>query len=894
MRLLALVAALLPLAAATRDVYLLDFGWKFELGPANMCPVDVWPYDLSNQSCSGAIFGVYAVNSEEECKNACCKFPACEMYQYHNGGCSVGTMTGCHSSPGTIARGRNATAPPNPPAVCADPGCAPGTSDGSWRSVDLPHDFIVEGNFTPLYSDNATESHGFLPYGTAWYRKHLSIPDSAKGATIWVDFEAIQTTSTVYLNGHLLGYHAYGYTNSRYFIDSSIVNWGGADNVLAVFVDGSVPDSWWYDGGGIYRHVFLTVITTPGPFISPWGVYAPSNVTGAISWSGGLPSADATVSPSVEVWTNTTGPAQQFSVSLSVSDPTGKVVGTATGSGSVVAGTPTVWTPSSPIFLTQASLWHLVSPPASPALYKLTTTLTVAGTVVDDTTVTFGIRQTYFDAATGFYLNGVGTKIMGTANHQDAAAVGVAVPDHLQTWRVAKLKEMGVNGWRTAHNPPNPALLDAADSLGLLVWDETHRNGILSELEILIKRDRNHPSVIIWSLCNEVLCSTDNWVQDALTAKALIRQLDPLGGRPVSANQNGWIGVNTPLDLQGFDYTTSNYDAWHAEAPHIPSISSETSAATNDRGEYANNGKEGHCSGYDVNYPGFGELAEAAWGGIGVSNGQGILTRPFISGGWTWTGHDYRGEPTPYGWPDVNSHFGTVDLAGFPKDRFFYYKAWYIPTVPSLYLFPHWNWAPGAQVDVWVYSNLDAIELLVNGASQGIKNMTQFSHVEWDNVNYAPGSIQAIGYKFGSSVPVAVEFRNTTGPAASLQLSVKDGVGSSLVAGCQDIAYVQVEVVDSNGAVVPDANNNVTFSLNGAGVLAGTANGDPACLVNNKSPVRPAFHGLALAVVLVGDQPGLIKIQATSPGLAPSSLTLTVQPQPQGFQAYWCKNNDRL
>jgi len=744
----------------------------------------------------------------------------------------------------------------------------------------------VEGNFTP----DADRGHGYLPYATAWYRKHITFPAAAKGNPMWIDFEAIQTTSAVYFNGQLLGYHGYGYTNVRYFLDSAQVNWDGADNLLAVYVDATKPDSWWYDGGGIYRHVFLTVITTPGPYIAPWGVYAPSQVNGAISWQAdGTPVADSQLTPSVEVWTNTTGPAQSFSLSLLVTDPTGAVVGSASGSGSVSAGTATIWSPTSPIVLNAASLWHPVALPTLPSLYTLTTTITVGGSVVDSTNVTFGIRRTRFDAATGFYLNDIPWKINGTANHQDAAAVGVAVPDHLQAWRVSKLKEMGTSGWRTAHNPPNPALLDATDSIGMVVWDETHRNGILSELELLIRRDRNHPSVVIWSLCNEVLCNTPNWTADALAAKALIRQLDPLGGRLVSANQNGWIGPDTPLDLQGFDYSTNNYDIWHKEAPNIPSISSETASSTSDRGEYADNATTGHVSAY-----GHGQPPESAWGGIGNTNGTSIWTRSFISGGWTWTGHDYRGEPTPYNWPDVNSHFGIVDLAGFPKDRFYYYKAWNMPTQPLVYVFPHWNWSPGTLLNVWVYANVDVVELLVNGQSQGFANVTQYNHVAWANVPWVAGSVQALGFKHTSPEPVAVGWANTTGPAASLVISIKDGVGATLVAGCSDVAYVQVAVVDAAGAVVPVASDEVTFTLSGVGTIAGTANGDPSCLVNNKSPSRPAFHGLVLAVVMAGDEAGLIKVQASAPGLGTASLVLTVQEQPQGFSAYWCKNNPRL
>ena len=272
-----------------------------------------------------------------------------------------------------------------------------------------------------------------------------------------------------------------------------------------------------------------------------------------------------------------------------------------------------------------------------------------------------GIRELQWSADTGFSLNGKPTKILGAANHQDFGGVGVAVPRELQKHRISKLKQLGMNGWRTAHNAPDPALLDAADEIGFLVWDENHHNGQDDEMRTLIMRDRNHPSIVIWSLCNEVLCETKDTVGDAIRLKGIAKQLDPLGGRPVAANNNGLNGNDTVLDLQGFDYATQNYDAWHKRAPHVPAISSETSSAVSDRGEYNSNSTTGHVSGYDTNAPSWGETAQVAWAGI--------LERPFIAGGFTWTGWDYKGEPTPYAWPDINSHFGILDIAGFMKDR---------------------------------------------------------------------------------------------------------------------------------------------------------------------------------------------------------------------------------
>lgn len=356
---------------------------------------------------------------------------------------------------------RGGIAPPSGPS-CSDPRCLPGFDDSGWRLLDIPHDYAVEGNFT----QSADRGHGYLPLVNATYRKHISLlPGVGAAGPMWLEFEGIQSSSTVWWNGALLGSHASGYTPSRYFVNAT-----GRDNVIAVFVQSSASagSTWWYDGSGIYRHVWLYVASAP-VYIAPDGVYAPSAVTGVISWPPGAgPVGDAVLAPSVEVWSNATQPTA-FNVTLRVADPTGAVVATASGGGVAVAAGVTTWAAPN-VSLPAAQLWHLVAPPLVPALYTLQTALTVGGVTVDSTTVTFGVRLTEWKHDTGFWLNGVNTKILGTANHQDYAAVGVGVPDALQRNRVAALQAFGVNGWRTAHNPPTPALLDAADRLGFLVW----------------------------------------------------------------------------------------------------------------------------------------------------------------------------------------------------------------------------------------------------------------------------------------------------------------------------------------------------------------------------------------------------------------------------------------
>ena len=880
----------------SRNVYLLDYGWKFELensSPKQCSNLNsTFPFDMNNKQCLG-LSQVSSISNANQCADACCGSASCEVFQWcnesscSNSGCWIGSMSNCVEGVGWISRGRKQTPGPPPGSYCSDPHCDPKVDDSAWRALDLPHDFVVEGTFNVT----ADKSHGYLPYGVGWYRKHMEFPPLETTDVAWIDFEGIQSESTVWLNGVLLGTHSSGYTPSRYYLNASFLS--PNDNVLVVKADATKPDGWWYDGGGIYRHVWLTVIHTSGPYLKPWGIYIPSNVVGDISWVNNKPFGNADISLFVDV-VNPTNFTKSINLQCAITDSSGTVVESFAGSASLSPKTTITW--NSTRRISNAALWHLVDPPAKASLYVVHVSISVGNQVVDEMQERFGIRRTSWNASTGFFMNDRAIKILGNANHQDFAGLGVAIPDHLQEYRLQKLKDMGANGWRTAHNPPNTALLDAADELGVLVWDENHRNGQDSECELLILRDRNHPSIVIWSICNEVLCETSNWVADALRLKSLIKQLDPLGNRPISANQNGWIGTSTPLDVQGFDYSTNTYDMWHSQAPNIPSISSETSSAVSDRGEYVNDEAGGHVSGYDVNYPGWGQSAQQAWGGIGEPNNQGILTRSFISGGWTWTGWDYKGEPTPYSWPNINSHFGILDICGFEKDRFYWYAAWFKERqqeTPVLHIFPHWNWKVGDKVNVWAYTNVDEVELFINGVSQGKQLSPQYGHVEWGNVNYQPGNIMVLGYIGGK--PVSKVITQTTGEASGLRISVRDNVGSTLLVGCADVLLIQVAVVDNEGLVVPTASNVVTIVVDGPATFLGGGNGDPACHTNDKSNVRPAFHGLVLGVIQGGDVEGKVRITANSPGMLPVHLEVSLISRNEEQKSInWCRSEKRL
>ena len=680
--------------------------------------------------------------------------------------------------------------------------------------------------------------------------------------------------------------------------------------MLVVIADATHPDSWWYDGGGLYRHVRLVALNDI--HVAQFGIYAPSMVLSDIqAETQHAPArADAVVMASVEV-ERYRGADDTIVVVFEILDQSNQIVVSekiiqsqrSNASVDVVRANLTI---------ENAKLWST----NHPSLYTLKTSLVSAanGHTYDLERTTIGIRKLAWDPEQGFFLNDVNTKILGVANHQDFAGLGVAIPDSLQTHRVDKIQELGGNAWRTAHNAPNVALLDATDRMGMLVWDENHRNGEVENAKMLVKRDRNHPSVIIWSICNEILCDCGDGVaskaslEKALEIKHAMQSLDPLGQRVISANQNAWVMKNSVLDLLGFDYATNNYDSWHALLPAYPAISSETSSAVGDRGEYANNEPAGHVSGYGTQTVPWGQTTEKAWGGYDqddLNNTQGILTRAFIAGGFTWTGFDYKGEPTPYAWPDVSSHFGIYDIAGFDKDRVGWYKSWWPlennkPHVDRLYLFPHWNWAvdeneveinrhlhacasKDCAVEVRVYSNSECVELLLNGETQGRQTMPRHGHLAW-NVTFAPGNITARSYASCNDVNFLEEVvRITTGPPAKLSAFFKDRVGADGIRA-DEVALIQVDVLDASDRLVPVPNRHPVFVkfevLSGAGKLIGTGNGDPSDMTSDKSSIRYAYHGSVLGIIHCYEEgfgkQGDIRVLVSADGLESVHVTVPV------------------
>lgn len=622
----------------------------------------------------------------------------------------------------------------------------------------------------------------------------------------------------VALNGNFLGRNMSGYAPARYDITDHALY--GTKNVMVVRVDATLCEGWFYEGAGIYRHTWL--LKTGPLHVANWGTFVASAVNGDV--------ATLTLSTEVE---NESDSVQDCQVISAVVDASRETVTTKrTASISIPAWGRRVVKQS--VTLHDLHLWSI----EDPHLYRLLTTLEAGGVVADSYETPFGIRTVGFDADKGFILNGKPVKIKGTCNHQDHAGVGSALPDRLQSYRVEKLKAMGSNAYRTSHNPPTPELLDACDRLGMLVLDETRMLSScpegLSQLSRMVRRDRNHPCVILWSTGNEEPeQGSGRGARICTTMKRLARRLDPTRLMTQAMNNDWGKGVSQVVDVQGFNYHHADQiDAYHRQFPRQPEIGTEVGSTVSTRGIYVNNKEKGYVSAYDANHPFWATTAEEWW--------QTYDARLFLSGGFVWTGFDYRGEPTPYGWPCISSHFGIMDTCGFPKDNYYYYQARWSDT-PVLHLFPHWNWRgkEGQEIDVWCYSNLDRAELFLNGRSLGAQNMPRSSHVAW-KVPYAPGTIEVHGYKNGKQV--LVRQRETTGPATKIFLQPDR---RRILADREDISVIEIHVLDSQGRLVPVADNEIAFQVVGPGRIIGVGNGNPSSHEPDKAQRRRAFNGCA-------------------------------------------------
>jgi beta-galactosidase len=710
--------------------------------------------------------------------------------------------------------------------------------DSAWRQLGLPHDWAVEAPFAA----NASPSHGYKAVGrrfpersVGWYRKSFFIPAADLGRRISVEFDGVFRDSVVWVNGFYLGRQPSGYTGFHYDL-TDYLNYGG-DNAIAVRVDATMEEGWFYEGAGIYRHVWMT--KTSPVHVAHWGTV----VTTAMQDDSAEITARATVANE--------GPAgATFDLEQSVEDAGGRVVASgAVRSVALAAGA----TGEFPCVLAvpHPQLWSL----ESPALYRLVTTVRAGDAILDRYETRFGIRTAVFDPDHGFFLNGRRVELKGADNHQDHAGVGVAVPDALQEFRIGRLKEMGCNAYRCSHNPPTPGLLDACDRLGFLVLDENRLMGPspdqLGQLECMIRRDRNHPSVILWSLGNEEWAIEGNikGARIAASMQAFAQRLDPTR-RITVANSGGWGGISSVIDVVGYNYIRqSNTDKQHADYPRQPGVGTEESTTRQTRGVYFDDQPSGHLA----------PLMDASSGGNMELGWRHYAERQWLAGLFFWTGFDYRGEPNPFDWPQVGSQSGILDLCGFPKDGFYYLKAWWRDE-PLVHIFPHWNWPgrEGQKIDVWCYSNCNEVELMLNGRSLGAKAMPRNSHLEWP-VAYEPGVLEARGSRDGRVIVTGrVE---TTGKPVRLALTPDR---AAIRADGEDVAVFTVSALDERDRLVPTAGNLVRFAATG-GRIIGVGNGDPA----SHEPDRFVD---ALRLLAVEDWRGRIAPPGTTAPSAPESL----------------------
>ncbi|WP_258098591.1 beta-galactosidase GalA [Marinoscillum pacificum] len=726
--------------------------------------------------------------------------------------------------------------------------------DTTWRELNVPHDWAVELPFVEV--DNFdVQSHGYKPVGglfpetsVGWYRKELAFAKADSGAHYAVTFDGVYRDARVWLNGFYLGNNESGYMGVTYDITNYIQF--DEPNYLVVRVDASQYEGWFYEGAGIYRHVWLEEYNNLH-FNNDGGVFVHTDIEGET----------ASISVETEL-VNETLQEAKGEVYVSVLNREGKEL-TRSDSQPFKIATNKKSSASFRLTLENPNLWDL----DNPYLYRVKAVLVSEGKVVDDKIEKFGIRTIEIDNKRGVLLNGNPIKVKGTNNHQDHAGVGSAMPDYLQYYRIRLLKEMGSNAYRASHNPPTPELLEACDSLGMLVMDETRLLNSspehMDQFEKLIRRDRNHPSIFMWCIGNE-----EGWIQQtsvgkrlALTMLAKQQELDPTRTSTYAADlANVYNGVNTVIPVRGFNYREFGMVPYHKDHPNQPIIGTEMGSTVTTRGSYQVDSIKGYLPDQDLSHPWWASLAEDWWP-IAADN-------DWLLGGFIWTGFDYRGEPTPFSWPNVNSHFGVMDVCGFPKNLYYYYQSWWSDK-DVLHISPHWNWSgkEGEKIDVWVNSNADKVELFLNGKSLGTKKMKRNSHLQWEVV-YQSGELKAVATKGKRTFETS---QITTSSPAQIKMVFDRKV---LLADGTDATVVNVVVVDKNGREVPDANNPIRFEISGDADIIGVGNGDPSSHEPDKSYRRSLFNGKGQMILQAGESAGNIVVKATSPGLKEHTITL--------------------
>jgi len=747
-------------------------------------------------------------------------------------------------------------------------------TDGAWRKLDLPHDWAIEGPFRL----ELTGETGKLPWkGIGWYRKHFKVPATDSGKQIFLDFDGAMAYAQIWLNGQYVGTWPYGYNSFR--MDLTPFVQFGKENIVAVRLDTEKWDSRWYPGAGIYRHVWI--VKTSPVHVGHWGTFITtpqiSDASATVKMdltieNQGKSAAEATIQTVIHELDGKNKPGIKVATFKSV------MLKLEAGKSSTINSETKVINPKR---------WDI----KSPNRYVAKTTIAVGGKIIETYNTPFGIRTTEFTARNGFLLNGRRVEIQGTCNHHDLGSLGAAINTSALRRQLTILKEMGCNSLRTSHNPPAPELLELADQMGFLVWDEAFdcwKNGKKKldynklyeqwhekDLKAMIHRDRNHPSVFIWSIGNEVLDQRD--VEMTKHLAGIVRSEDPT--RPVSNGYNDpdrsrEVGSPVSLDIMGVNYFFNQQPKWDADPRYLnkPTLGSETSSCVTSRGEYffGTDYKNWQVSSYDY--------ARPDWGCTPDEQFRTNAKYPHLLGEYVWTGFDYLGEPTPYNSDETNllnfrndpskraelekkmeelrlnnapsrsSYFGIVDLAGFPKDRFYLYQSHWRPNFPMAHILPHWNWSERLDsiTPVHVYTSGDEAELFLNGQSLGrkIKKTGEDFRLVWDNVKYAPGVVKVVAYKNGKQW--ASDEVATTGAASKLNLTVNR---TSITSDGSDLAYITAKIQDKNGLTVPRSKHMLKFSIEGPGEIVTTDNGDATSFVPFQSHEREAFNGMALVIV---------------------------------------------
>lgn len=732
-----------------------------------------------------------------------------------------------------------------------------------WKTVDLPHDWVVDLPFAP----EASHSHGYKTVGykypqtsIGWYRKTFRADSLDQGKHIYLRFDGIFRDARIWVNGFYLGSEPSGYATQIYDI-SEYINYGD-DNLICVRADAQLEEGWFYEGAGIYRHVWLCKESAVA--VTPFGT-AINTVFGA---NNDFAEARVSISTTVK---NNGNEASQYRLRISIADREGKTVGTCSMPSQSIRAKEQQ-TQEASIALSNPRLWSC----DDPYLYSVRTEVFCDGDLVDASTTRTGFRSAVFDAERGFVLNGKPLKIKGVNMHQDHAGVGAALPDALQVYRLRRLKEMGCNAYRSSHNPMTPEMLDACDSLGILVMEENRLSGINDEhlrlLGRMIERDRNHPSIILWSVGNEEWGLEWNEKGERISAsmRDYVHLMDP--SRPMTFATSSGPTVVRPADVAGYNYVVQNPIEQHrADYPTRKAVGSEETTGCGTRGVYYDS--EGVMAALnrtaDVQHDSTLNRIERGW--------KFYAERPWLGGLFYWTGFDYRGEPNPLSFPATGSQFGILDYCGFDKDEAYYLRAWWTDQ-PVLHILPHWNLEghEGEEVSIWAYSNADEVELFVNGKSQGRKAMPRNGHLEW-TATYRPGVLKAVGYKGGKRV--MTQEVPTTGAAQSIAAQADR---QTIGADGRDVAVVTLSLTDKKGRNVPTACNKLRLSISGEANILGVGNGNSAF----KGQERPtdatartfeveAFNGLAQVLLQSNGSEGTATLTIEADGLKSTTLTIS-------------------